>query len=196
MTQDKMALLIIGSGPAGLTAAIYAARANLKPLVIGGIEPGGQLMLTTEVDNFPGFPEGIMGPELMTRMRAQAERFGATFLDQNVDKVDFSQQPLRIMVGQDTFSTQSVIIATGATALWLGLENETRLRGRGVLQEIWGHLCCHYAIRTLMAGAAEHSGHDPDRISFVAALGDHPPVRRPPGRFFPLMTTTQAVLYG
>jgi thioredoxin reductase (NADPH) len=125
-------IIILGSGPAGLTAAIYASRAGLSPLVIGGLEPGGQLMLTTEVDNYPGFPEGIMGPELMTKMRAQAARFGTEFIDKNVDHVDFSTQPLKVIVAGQTYSSQTVILATGASALWLGLESERRLRGRGV----------------------------------------------------------------
>jgi thioredoxin reductase (NADPH) len=125
-------MIILGSGPAGLTAAIYAGRANLQPLVFGGMQPGGQLMDTTDVDNFPGFPEGIMGPELMSRMRAQAERFGAEILDQPVDMVDFSGQPLKVMSQGKTFEARTVILSTGASALWLGLESERRLRGKGV----------------------------------------------------------------
>jgi thioredoxin reductase (NADPH) len=125
-------VVIIGSGPAGLTAAIYAARGNLKPLVIGGIEPGGQLMLTSDVDNFPGFPDGIMGPELMKRMRDQAARFGTEFLDTNVDDVDFSGQPLKIKADGHEYTSKTVILSTGASAMWLGLENERRLRGKGV----------------------------------------------------------------
>jgi thioredoxin reductase (NADPH) len=130
--SDIHQLIILGSGPAGLTAAIYAARASLSPLVFGGLEPGGQLMLTTEVDNFPGFPEGIMGPELMARMRAQAERFGATLIDQPVDDVDFSTQPLKVTSGGQIYQARSVILSTGASAIWLGLANERRLRGKGV----------------------------------------------------------------
>ena len=125
-------VIILGSGPAGLTAAIYAARAQLQPLVIAGREAGGQLMLTTEVENFPGFPEGIQGPELMARMRQQAERFGAQFIDDDVARVDFTGRPLRVFTEDASFEARAVIIATGASARWLGLPSETRLRGRGV----------------------------------------------------------------
>jgi thioredoxin reductase (NADPH) len=125
-------LLIIGSGPAGLTSAIYAARANLEPIVIAGSAPGGQLMITSDVENYPGFPDGIQGPELMAQFRAQAERFGSKIVDVDVDRVDFSERPFRVWARGTEYRGQSVIVATGASALWLGLESETRLRGRGV----------------------------------------------------------------
>src|SRR5688572_4150615 len=125
-------MVIVGSGPAGLTAAIYAARANLDPIVIGGFTPGGQLMITSDVENYPGFPEGIQGPELMQKFREQAERFGSRVIDSDVDAVDFSARPFRLWSQGTEYTADSVIVATGASALWLGLENETRLRGRGV----------------------------------------------------------------
>ena len=129
-TESK--LIIVGSGPAGLTAAIYAARANLAPIVIGGYAPGGQLMLTTDVENYPGFPDGIQGPELMELFRRQATRFGARIVDADVERVDLSQRPFRLWAAGEEYRGQSVIVASGASALWLGLANETRLRGRGV----------------------------------------------------------------
>lgn len=125
-------LIIIGSGPAGFTAAIYAARANLAPLLFAGGEYGGQLMLTTDVENYPGFPEGIMGPELMDLFRAQAQRFGTEILDFDVTKVDFSGPVHRVWVDEHEYRARAVIAACGASALWLGLDSETRLRGRGV----------------------------------------------------------------
>ncbi|HEX2469986.1 MAG TPA: thioredoxin-disulfide reductase [Candidatus Limnocylindrales bacterium] len=125
-------LVIIGSGPAGLTAAIYAARANLEPIVLAGSAPGGQLMLTSDVENYPGFPDGIQGPDLMAAFRAQAERFGTHIVDVDIDKVDFSERPFRIWARGTEYRAQAVIVATGASALWLGLDSETRLRGRGV----------------------------------------------------------------
>jgi len=125
-------VIIIGSGPAGLTAAIYTSRAKLKTLVVAGTLWGGQLMLTTEVENFPGFAGGIQGPDLIDNMRRQAERFGAEFLFEDATTVDFSSKPLEVSVGNKTFEGRTVIIATGVAAKWLGLESEARLRGRGV----------------------------------------------------------------
>src|SRR3990170_2770707 len=129
-TESKV--VIVGSGPAGLTAAIYAARANLEPIVIAGYVPGGQLMITSEVENYPGFPDGIQGPELMELFRKQAARFGTRFADVDLDRVDFSERPFHLWAGGVEYRAQSVIVATGASALWLGLDSETRLRGRGV----------------------------------------------------------------
>ena len=123
---------IIGSGPAGLTAAVYTARASLHPLMIEGVEAGGQLMLTTEVENYPGFIDGIMGPELMERMRKQAARFGTEFLTDNVTSVDFSASPFEIRTGDQAFQARSVIISTGASARMLGVPGEKELLGHGV----------------------------------------------------------------
>jgi thioredoxin reductase (NADPH) len=128
----RRTMVILGSGPAGLTAAIYAARANLEPLVIAGNVPMGQLMITSDVENYPGFPDGIQGPELMQKFREQAERFGATILERDATRVDFSSRPFGIWVGEDEYRADSVIIATGASALWLGLPSEEEFRGRGV----------------------------------------------------------------
>ena len=125
-------LVIIGSGPAGLTAAIYAARGGLDPLVVAGRAAGGQLMLTTDVDDYPGFADGIQGPELMMQMRKQAERFNVRFIDEDVESVKFSEKPFTINTETKELKTETVIVATGAQASWLGLESETRLRGRGV----------------------------------------------------------------
>src|SRR5215467_5427261 len=115
MSSDVRNLIIIGGGPAGYTAALYAARGNLEPLVIEGFGAGGQLMITSDVENYPGFPEGIMGPELMANFRAQAERFGAEFITDDVTRVDFSSQPLRVWIGDEEHRARAVIVATGAT---------------------------------------------------------------------------------
>jgi thioredoxin reductase (NADPH) len=125
-------VLIVGSGPAGLTSALYAARANLHPIVIEGAEAGGQLMLTTEVENYPGFPTGILGPELMGKMREQAGRFGAEFVTANATKVDLSGSPFHVWVDDERYTGKSVIISTGAKAKMLGLDSERKLLGRGV----------------------------------------------------------------
>lgn len=131
--MEKREVIIIGSGPAGHTAALYSSRANLKPLVIEGHEPGGQLTTTTDVENFPGFPEGIMGPELMEKMKAQAQRFGAEYLTSMVTNIDLSKRPF-VMKTEDgkEFEAQTVILATGASAKYLGLPNEKELIGKGV----------------------------------------------------------------
>ena len=129
MTED---IIIIGSGPAGLTAALYAARGGNDPLVLEGSQAGGQLMLTTEIENFPGFPDGLLGPELMDRMRKQAERFGARMLTVDVSKVDLDSYPFTVWTGADSYNTRSIIISTGASAIWLGIPGEEHLLGRGV----------------------------------------------------------------
>src|SRR3972149_4514928 len=117
-------VIIVGSGPAGLTAALYAARANFKPLVFEGIQPGGQLTITTDVENYPGFPEGILGPRLMDLFRKQAQRFDAQTLFQDVTKVDFSARPFKLWSNEDLYLAGAVIIATGASAKWLGIPSE------------------------------------------------------------------------
>jgi thioredoxin reductase (NADPH) len=125
-------VVILGSGPAGYTAALYAARANLRPLVLKGLEAGGQLMLTTEVENYPGFAEGIMGPELMDAMERQAARFDAEIVAQSATKVDLSERPFGVWAGDEEWRARTLIVATGASAKWLGVPGEERLRGRGV----------------------------------------------------------------
>lgn len=130
--MEEWDVAIVGSGPAALTAAIYTSRGAASTLILGGESWGGQLMLTTEVDNYSGFPEGIQGPELMPRMRKQAERFGVKFIEKAVTKVDFSNRPFKLSVGETTYLAKSVIIATGAETRWLGVPGEDKLRGRGV----------------------------------------------------------------
>src|SRR6266566_63292 len=130
--SDVHDVIVIGGGPAGYTAALYAARANLKPLVIEGFSWGGQLMITSDVENYPGYPDGIMGPEMMAEFRHQAERFGTEFVTDDVTRVDFSERPFRVYVGDDEFLAETVIVATGATARKLGLPSEQALQGKGV----------------------------------------------------------------
>ena len=122
-------VIIIGSGPAGYTAALYASRADLQPLLFAGEQPGGQLMITTDVENYPGYPEGVMGPAMMADFRKQAERFGTEIRDETVTKVDFTTDPKQVWVGDTVYEAKSVIISTGATAKWLGLESEVTFGG-------------------------------------------------------------------
>jgi thioredoxin reductase (NADPH) len=130
--QRHHKVAIIGSGPAGLTAALYASRANLEPIVFGGNVPYGQLMITTDVENYPGFPQGILGPELMDLFKEQATRFGSRIIEKDVTRVDFGSRPFHLWVGDDEYTSDAVIVATGASALWLGLPSEEEFRGRGV----------------------------------------------------------------
>jgi thioredoxin reductase (NADPH) len=131
-TNEVRDIIVIGGGPAAYTAALYSARANLNPLVIEGFAWGGQLMITSDVENYPGYPDGVLGPEMMQDLRRQAERFGTEFLTDDVTKVDFSERPFRIWVGDDEYRTEAVVVSTGANARQLGLESEKRLQGRGV----------------------------------------------------------------
>jgi len=130
--SDVRNVIVIGGGPAGYTAALYTARANLEPLVIEGFNWGGQLMITSDVENYPGYADGVLGPTMMQDFRRQAERFGAEFLTDDVTRVDFSERPFRVRVGNDEYQAESVIVATGASARQLGLDSEQRLQGRGV----------------------------------------------------------------
>jgi thioredoxin reductase (NADPH) len=130
--QNVRELIIVGGGPAGYTAALYAARADLEPLVIEGFQWGGQLMITSDVENYPGYADGVMGPEMMSDFRRQAERFGAEFVTDDVTRVDFTEQPFRVWVGNDEYAARSVVVATGASARWLGIDSEQHHRGRGV----------------------------------------------------------------
>src|SRR3954453_22862473 len=132
MNGDTRELIIIGGGPSGYTAALYSARANLEPLVIEGFQWGGQLMITSDVENYPGYPEGVMGPAMMADFRRQAEQFGAEYLTDDVTRVDFSERPFRVWVGNDEYQAKTVIVATGATARQLGLESERALQGKGI----------------------------------------------------------------
>src|SRR5437762_5915379 len=130
--NDTRELIIIGGGPAGYTAALYAARANMHPLVIEGFAWGGQLMITSDVENFPGYPDGVLGPKMMEEVRSQAGRFGAEFLTDDVTRVDFSEQPFSVLVSDEEYRAQTVIVATGASARQLGLASERALQGKGV----------------------------------------------------------------
>ena len=130
--QNVRELIIVGGGPAGYTAALYAARADLEPLVIEGFAWGGQLMITSDVENYPGYADGIMGPEMMSDFRRQAERFGAEFITDDVTRVDLSARPFRVFVGDDEYTARTVVVATGASARWLGIESEEQHKGRGV----------------------------------------------------------------
>ena len=132
MSESIRELIIIGGGPAGYTAALYAARANLEPLVIEGFQWGGQLMITSDVENYPGYAEGVLGPEMMKDFRRQADRFGAEFISDDVSRVDFSERPFRVYVGDEEYRAEAVIVATGANARQLGLDSERNLQGRGV----------------------------------------------------------------
>jgi thioredoxin reductase (NADPH) len=145
-------LIIIGGGPAGYTAALYAARANLKPLVIEGFQWGGQLMITSDVENYPGYADGIMGPEMMQDFRRQAERFGSEFVTDDVTRVDFSEEPYRVWVGDDEYQAEAVIVATGATARKLGLPSVQALQGRGAVAAVPG--CPSRAARNFSASSA------------------------------------------
>jgi thioredoxin reductase (NADPH) len=131
-TNDVREIIVIGGGPAAYTAALYSARANLNPLVIEGFAWGGQLMITSDVENYPGYPDGVLGPEMMQDLRRQAERFGTEFMTDDVTKVDFSDRPFRVWVGEDEYRAEAVVVATGANARQLGLESEKKLQGRGV----------------------------------------------------------------
>jgi thioredoxin reductase (NADPH) len=129
---EHRSIVVLGSGPAGYTAALYAARANLKPLILKGLEAGGQLMLTTDVENYPGFPDGIMGPELMEAMEKQAARFEGEIVAQTATRVDLSERPFGVWAGDEEWRADTIVISTGASAKWLGIPGEERLRGRGV----------------------------------------------------------------
>src|SRR5207302_1798821 len=167
--SDTRELIIIGGGPAGYTAALYAARANLQPLVIEGFNWGGQLMVTSDVENYPGYADGVMGPEMMAEFRRQAERFGAEFITDDVTRVDFSEQPHRVWVENDEYSARTVIIATGANARWLGLPREQHYQGRGLS-----------ACAPTHPGSPTSRPHTPGALSPPSQLSRPPPSPPPP----------------
>src|SRR6266508_3683811 len=159
MSLDARKLIVIGGGPAGYTAALYAARANLEPLVIEGFAWGGQLMITSDVENYPGYPDGVLGPEMMAEFRRQAERFGAEFVTDDVTRVDVSERPFSVFVGEEVHRTETVIVATGATARRLGLESELKLQDHVYRQAVTA------------AGSGCMAALDAER--FLAALEGH-----------------------
>jgi len=163
-------VIIIGGGPAGYTAALYAARANLRPLVFEGFAYGGQLMITSDVENYPGFKDGIMGPELMATMRAQAERFGAELVTDDVSRVDFSGTPLKVYVGDEEHTARAVIVATGATARQLGLPSEIVLQGRGVSYCAVCDAAFFKGKRVLVVGGGDSAM---EEASFLAKFASH-----------------------
>ena len=180
-TNDVRELIIIGGGPAGYTAALYAARANLQPLVIEGFQWGGQLMITCDVENYPGYPEGVLGPVMMQEFRAQAERFGAEFLTDDVTRVDFSERPFRVFVGDEEHRAWAVIVATGANARQLGLESEVALQGRGVTYCAVCDAAFFRDKKVVVVGGGDSAMEEATFLAKFATQGD----RRPPPRRVP-----------
>ena len=174
-------LIIIGGGPAGYTAALYSARANLSPLVIEGFQWGGQLMITSDVENYPGYPDGVMGPAMMADFRRQAEQFGAEFLTDDVTRVDFSERPFRVWVGDDEYRAKAVIVATGATARQLGLESERALQGRGVTYCATCDGAFYRDREVIVVGGGDSAMEEALFLTKFAVEGDdRPPARRVP----------------
>ncbi len=181
MSTDIRKVIIIGGGPAGYTAALYAARANLEPLVIEGFQWGGQLMITSDVENYPGYPEGVLGPEMMAEFRRQAERFGTEFITDDVTRVDFSERPFSVFVGDDEYRAESVIVATGATARQLGLPVRAAPAGQGrdLLRRLRRRLLARRPGRRHRRRRLRDGGGDLPHQ--VREQGDgHPPARRVP----------------